>query len=72
MENTKMAFIFQIYYTTPIIRLLISVISDFKVICNYLLDLDEILHGDQLEDGKYHCANYFSEFLCHTLNKAIT
>ena len=37
----KMAFIFQIYYATPVIRLLIRVISDLKVTCNYLSDLNE-------------------------------
>ena len=72
MENTKMAFIFQIYYATPIIRLLISEISDLKVTCNYLGDLNEILYGYQLEDGEYRCDNYFSKFLCHAPNQAIT
>ena len=65
---TKMAFIFQIYYATPIIRLLIRVISDLKVICNYLSDLDEILYNEQLEDGEYRGDNYFSKFLCHAIN----
>ena len=72
MENTKMAFSFQIYYATRIIKLLIRVISDLKVTCNYLLDLNEILYANQLEDGEYRCDNYFSKFLCHALNKAIT
>ena len=52
----------------PIIRLLIGVISDLKVTCNYFLDLNEILYSDQLEDGEYQGDNYFSKFLCHALN----
>ena len=60
--------IFQNSYATPIIRLLIRVISDLKVICNYLSDLNEIFYSDQLEDGKYYGDNYFSKFLCHTIN----
>ena len=67
MANTKMAFIFQINYATPIIRLLIRVISDLKVTCNYLSDLNEILYRDQLEDGKNCGDSYFSKFLCHAL-----
>ena len=54
-----MALIFQIYYATPIIRLLIGVISDLKVTCNYLSDLTEILYSEQLEDGEYNGDNYF-------------
>ena len=63
MANTKMGLIFQIYYATPIIRLLIRVIRDLKVTCNYLSDLNEILYSDQLEDGEYQGDNYFSKFL---------
>ena len=59
MANRKMGLIFQIYYATPIIRLLIRVICDLKVTCNYLSDLSEILYSDQLEDGKYCGDNYF-------------
>ena len=68
MANTKMAFVFQIYYATPIIRLLIGVISDLKVTCNYLSDVNEILYNEQLEDGEYRGDNYFSKFFCHALN----
>ena len=60
--------IFQNSYATPLIRLLIRVISDLKVTCNYLLDLNEILYNEQLEDGEYHGDHYFSKFLCHALN----
>ena len=58
-----MIFIFQIYYGTPIIRLLISVVSDLKVTCNYLSDLNEILYSDQLEDGKYKKWHLFFKFI---------
>ena len=44
---------FQNYYATPIIRVLIRVISDLKVTCNYLSDLNEILYNEQLEHGEY-------------------
>ena len=60
--------IFQNSYATPLIRLLIRVISDLKVTWNYLSDLNEILYSEQLEDGKYNGDNYFSKFLCHALN----
>ena len=63
-----MAFILQVWYATPIIRLLIGVISDLKVTCNYLSDLNEILYSEQLQDGEYNGDNYFSKFLCHALN----
>ena len=53
---------------TPIIRLLIRVISDRKVTCNYLSDLNKILYNEQLEDGEYRGDNYFSKFLCHAFN----
>ena len=68
MANTVVIFIFQISYAMPIIRVLIRVISDLKVTCNYLLDLNEILYSDQSEDGEYYGDNYFSKFLCHTIN----
>ena len=53
MANTMVIIIFQNSYAMPIIRVLIRVISDLKVTCNYLSDLNEILYIDQLEDGKY-------------------
>ena len=43
MENTMKAFIFRIPYATPIIKLLIRIISDLKANYNYLSDLDEIV-----------------------------
>ena len=67
MVYTMMTFIFQIYYA-PLCRLLIRVIIDLKVTCNYLLDLTKILYSDQLEDGKYKYGIYFSNFLCHAYN----
>ena len=60
--------IFQNSYATPLIRLLIKVISDLKVTCNYLSHLNDILYNEQLEDGEYRGDNAFSRFLCHTLN----
>ena len=58
-----MIFIFQNSYATPIIRLLIRIVSDLKVTRNYLLDLNEIFYSDQSEDGEYNSGNYFSKFL---------
>ena len=40
---------FSISYATPIIMLLIRVISDLKVNFNYLWDLDEIFYTKQLK-----------------------
>ena len=68
IASTKMAFMFQIDYATPVIRLLIGVICDLKVTCNYLSDLNENLHNEQLKDGEYNGNNYFSKFLCHAYN----
>ena len=70
MAITIMIFIFQSYYATPIIRLLIRIVSDLKVTRNYLSDLNEIFYSDQSEDGEYNGDNYFSKFLCHAFNKA--
>ena len=53
MAITMAAIIFLNFHATPIIRLLIRVISDLKVTCNCLADLNEILCSNQLEDGKY-------------------
>ena len=39
-------------YATPIIRLLVWIISDFKVSVNYLSDLDEIFQTNQLKDNE--------------------
>ena len=62
MESTMMAFLFQISYATPVIKLLIRVISDLKANFNYLSDLDEMFHTKQLKNGECNSANYFSNF----------
>ena len=52
--------IFQISVATPIIRLLISLISsDLKVNFKYLWGWDEMFFTKQLKDGKYNGENYF-------------
>ena len=63
MANAKMAFIFQIYYATPIIRLLIGVISDLKVTRNCLSDLNVILYNDYLDDDGKYDGGFFFRFL---------
>ena len=68
MANTKMGFIFQIYYATPKIRLLIRVISDLKVTYNYLSNLDEMFHTKQLKDCVCISDSCFSKFICHAQN----
>ena len=60
--------IFQISDATPIIRLLLRVISDVKVTCNYLSDIYEILFSNQLENGDYKDDIYFSSIFCHAYN----
>ena len=62
------AIIFLNFHATPIIRLLIRIISDIAANYNYLLDVNEILYSSQLKDGEYNGDNYFSKFLCHTFN----
>ena len=63
MANTVVTFIFQIYYATPIIRLLIRVISYLKANFSYLRDLDEMLYTKQLKyDKKCNGENYFLNF----------
>ena len=52
--------IFQISDATPIIRLLIMVISNLKVNLNYLLDLDETFFTKQLKDCECNGDSYFS------------
>ena len=47
---------------TPIIKLLIRVISDFKVNFNYLSDLDEMFYTKQLNNFKCNDDKYFSNF----------
>ena len=44
---------FQITYATPIIRLLVRVISDLKINFKYLSDLNEMFQTKQLKDGEY-------------------
>ena len=63
-----LTFIFEIYYATPIIRLLIRIISDIAANYNFLSDVNEILYRSQLKDGEYNGDNYFSKFLCHAFN----
>ena len=55
-------YFFQISDATPIIRLLIRVISDLKINLNYLSDLGEMFYTKQLKDGKCNGDNYFSNF----------
>ena len=52
MANAMVTIIFEMFDATPIIRLLIRVISDLKVIFNYLSDLDEMFSTKQLKDGE--------------------
>ena len=59
MVNAMVTIIFQISNATPIIRLLIRVISDLKVNFNYLLHLDEMFNTKQLKDGKCNGDNCF-------------
>ena len=56
------------FNTTPIIRLLIKIISDIMANCNYLSDFIEILYSSQLKECEYNGDNYFSKFLCHAFN----
>ena len=57
MVNAMVAIICQISDATPIIRLLIRVISNLKVNFNYLWDLDEMFYTKQLKDGECNGAN---------------
>ena len=59
MANAMVTIIFQISDTTPIIRLLIWVITDLMVNFNYLSDLDEMFYTKQLKDGECNDDNYF-------------
>ena len=68
MESTMMAFLFQVSYATPVIKLLIRVISDLKANFNYSSDLDEMFYPKQLKNGEYNSANYFSNFCSHAYN----
>ena len=62
MANAMMTVIFQIYYATPIIRLLIRIINGLKFNFNYVSDFDEIFYTKQLKDGKCNGDNYFLSF----------
>ena len=62
MENTTMAFIYRIYYASPMIKLLLRTFSDLKANYNYLSDLDEMFHTKQLRNVEYNSDNYFSNF----------
>ena len=68
MAITMAAIIFLNFDATPIIRLLIRIISDIAAYYNYLSDFNEILYSSQLKDGEYNGDNYFSKFLCHAYN----
>ena len=68
MVNAMVTIIFQISDATPIIRLLIRVISDLKVNFNYLWDLDEMFYTKQLKDCECNGDNCFSNFWCHAYN----
>ena len=57
------AIIFLNFNGTPIIRLLIRIISDIAAYYNYLSDFNEILYSSQLKDGEYNGENYFSKLL---------
>ena len=50
--------IFQSSDATPIISLLIMVISGLKVNFNYLWDLDEMFYTNQLKNGECNGDNY--------------
>ena len=54
--------IFQNYYATPLIRLLVRVISDIKVNYSYVSDLGEMFHTNQLKDGECKGAIVFQIF----------
>ena len=54
MANAMVTIIFQISDATPIISLLIRVISGFKVNFKYLWDLDEMCFTKQLKDSEYN------------------
>ena len=58
MVNAMVTIIFQISDFTPIIRLLIWVISDLEVNFNFLWDLDEMFCTKYLKD-EYNGDNYF-------------
>ena len=62
MAKAMVKIIFQISDATPIISLLIRVISDLKVNFNYLSDLDEMFFTKQLKDSECNGDNYISNF----------
>ena len=68
MAITMAAIIFLTFHATPIIRLLIRIISDIATYYNDLSDFNEILYSSQLKDGEYNGGNYFSKALCHAVN----
>ena len=68
MANAMVTIIFQISDATPIISLLIRVISGLKVNFKYLWDLDEMFYTKQLKDGECNSDNYFLNFWCHAYN----
>ena len=62
------AIIFLNYHATPIIRLIVRIISDITANYNYLSDFDKILYSSQLKDSEYNGDNYFSKLFCHAFN----
>ena len=65
MANAMVTTIFQISDATPIITLLIRVISDLKVNFKYLSALDEMFYTKQLMDDESNGDNYFSNFFAY-------
>ena len=59
--NALLTIVFQSAYATFIIRLLIRIVSDFKVNYNNLSDLDEMFHSKK--DSEYNSDTYISNFL---------
>ena len=64
MANTKVIIIFQNFYATPLIRLLLRVIR--SLVTTY--QIYEILYSNQLEDGEYKDDIHISNLLCHAFN----
>ena len=51
MAITMAAIIFLNFHATPLIRLLIRIISDIAAYYNYLSDFNKILYSSQLKDA---------------------
>ena len=59
MAITMASIIFLNFHATPIIRLLIRIISDIAAYYNYISDFNEILYSSKLKDAEYNGYNYF-------------